>query len=61
MGITLKASRVNAGLTQKQASERLGVTSVTLGSWEKGKTFPKAWQLTKIADLYGVRIDDIIF
>ena len=61
MALTLKGARVNAGFTQKEAGQRLGVTSVTLGNWEKGKTFPKASQLLKIAELYGVRIDDIIF
>lgn len=61
MALTLKGARVNAGLTQKEAGEKLGVTSVTLSNWEKGKTFPKASQLVKIASLYGVRIEDIIF
>ena len=61
MALTLKGARVNAGLTQKEAGEKLGVTSVTLSNWEKGKTFPKVDQIFRLADLYGVSVNDFIF
>lgn len=61
MAITLKGARVNAGYTQEKAGELLGVTSVTIGSWERGKTYPKIDQVAKIAALYGVGINDLIF
>lgn len=61
MAITLKACRVNAGYTQKEASEKLGITSATLGNWERGKTFPKIDQVERIATLYGVNVNDLIF
>lgn len=61
MAITLKACRVNKGLTQKQASEKLGVSPSTLFLWEKGKKFPNVEMIKAIEDLYGVKYADIIF
>lgn len=61
MAFTLKALRVNAGLDQKAAAEVIGVTPETLGSWEKGRTFPSVPQITKIEELYKVSYADINF
>lgn len=61
MAITLKALRVNAGLDQKTAAMRLGITPETLGSWERGKSFPTVPQITKIENLYSVSYSDINF
>lgn len=61
MAITLRALRINAGLDQKTAATRLGITPETLGSWETGKTFPTVPQITKIEDLYSVSYSDINF
>ena len=61
MAITLKGARVNAGYTQREVSEILGISNVTIGNWEKGKTFPKVNQVEKLASLYGVNINDLIF
>ena len=59
--ITLKAARVNANLSQKEAAETLGVATSTLRSWEAGKTFPKQNQINAILLLYGVKFDNIFF
>lgn len=61
MAITLKALRINAGLDQKTAAAKIGVTPETLGNWENAKTFPDVKQITKIEDLYGVNYSDINF
>lgn len=61
MAFTLKALRVNAGLDQKAAAEVIGVTPETLGSWEKGRTFPSVPQINKIEELYKVSYADINF
>ena len=61
MSITLKAARVNKGLTQKQAAESLGVTAEVVGNWERGITFPKVPMIQKIEQLYGVSYSDLIF
>ena len=59
--ITLEAARVNAGYSQKEAAEKLGVSNTTLLRWEKGVSMPKANQIIAICDLYRVPYDMLIF
>lgn len=59
MQITLKAARVNAGLTQTQVEAKTGYARSTLIRWESGKTFPKTNALEKLCRLYGVQVGDI--
>ena len=59
--ITLKAARVNAGYTQKEAANKLGVSGATLVSWEKGASMPKANHIDAICNLYNVTYDELIF
>ena len=58
---TLKAARVNAGLSQKEAAERMGISNKTLCSWEKGRTFPDQPMIEKLCLLYGLTYDLIDF
>jgi DNA-binding XRE family transcriptional regulator len=59
--MTLKAARVNVGLTQKEAALKLGISNKTLWSWEKGLSAPKATQTGSICKLYDVAYDNLIF
>lgn len=59
--ISLKAARVNSGMTLTQASEKLGVSTSTLSRYECGKSYPKTNLLPKICDLYKIPYDNIIF
>lgn len=59
--ITLRAARVNIGLSQEEAAARLNVSKKTLGSWENGVTFPPAHKIPAICDLYGVTYDHLNF
>ena len=59
--ISLKAARVNKGLTQKEAAERLGVGNKTLWMWENNVSIPKADKIDSICELYGVPYDNLIF
>lgn len=61
MAITLKAARVNAGLTRNEASKLLGISSMTLKNYEKNKTKPNIEIAEKIAKLYGTTLENIIF
>lgn len=61
MSITLKAARVNAGLTQAQAAKKLGFNIYTLQNYESGKTFPDVPAIKKIENLYGVKFEEINF
>lgn len=59
--ITLKAARVNANLSQKEAAETLDIATSTLRNWEAGKTFPRQDQIIALCELYNVNFDDIFF
>ena len=55
--ITLEAARVNARLSQKIAAKSLGISTTTLGNYEKGKTSPSVPMFEKMCALYGVPCD----
>lgn len=57
--ITIKAARVNMGLTQEDVAKAVGVTKKTVGSWESGKTLPKLEKIEPLCNLLGVQYDDI--
>ena len=59
--ITLASARVNAGLDQKEAAVKLGVSNKTLSSWENGVSFPDALQIQNICELYGIPYDNLNF
>jgi transcriptional regulator with XRE-family HTH domain len=59
--ITLKAARVNTGLTQAAVAEKLKISVGTLKNWESGKTFPKQPQIEALCELYGVTYDNLFF
>lgn len=59
--ISIKSARVNKGLSQKVAAERIGVSNKTLGKWENGITFPPADKILVLCELYGVSYDNLNF
>lgn len=59
--ITLKAARVNCGLTQTEAARMIGVSIGTLKNWECGKTFPKQPQIEAMCNIYGITYDALFF
>ena len=59
MKVTMKALRVNAGLSQKQAAESIGVTKRTISNWEQHKTFPTIAQMRKMCEIYHCGAGDI--
>lgn len=61
MKITLKAARVNAGLTQNAVIKLLGMSKTTLSNYETGRTSPDIETGKALAALYGVSVNDIIF
>ena len=61
MKLHLKAARVNAGLTQEKVAQELDISRATVRSYEKYKTKPDIETSKKLAALYGMTVDDIIF
>ena len=56
----LKNIRRNIGMTQKALGEGIGVTSVTIGNWERGVRQPSFELLPKLADALGTSVDDLL-
>lgn len=61
MEITMKAARINAGYTQKEAAKLLKVSKDTVSNWERGKSYPDVTNLRDIERVYHVKYDDLIF
>lgn len=59
--ITLKAARVNAGLSQEEAAKKIGIATSTLRNWEAGKTFPNQPKIEKMCEVYGISFDILFF
>lgn len=60
-GARLMAVRKNKGLTQLQVAERFGINKATVSAWEKGRGLPDALMLRRLARLYDVSADSILW
>ena len=61
MAIHLRAARVNANLTQLEVCEALNISKTTLTNYEKYRSKPDIEMAKKIAALYGMSVDNIIW
>lgn len=61
METTLKQARELCGYTQSEAAKEIGVSTDTLGNYERGKSYPDIPVLRKIEKLYGVPYNRLIF
>ena len=59
-GSYLAALRKDAGMTQQEVADRLGVSNKTVSKWESGGGFPDIAILPALAELYGVTADDLL-
>lgn len=57
--ITWAAARVNAGKTQKETAEYMGVSPNTVVAWEKGDAEPKLSDARKLSEFYNFPLDNI--
>lgn len=61
MQVSIKAARVNAGLTQTDFAKKIGVGTKTVQNWEAGATSPRADKMPAICAVLGCDVEDIIF
>lgn len=61
MRITIRAARVNAGLTQEEVAKEVKKSKNTIVNYENGKSVPDIETGKKLAALYGCSVDDLIF
>ncbi len=59
--LTLKAARVNAGLTQEEAGQLIGKSKDVISNWERGISYPDAIDIKKIEKAYNVTYNNLIF
>lgn len=60
IGALLKGLRLELGLTQKQAAEKLSVSDKAVSKWERGAGLPDISMLTEISKLYGVSAEALL-
>ena len=60
MGSFLAQLRKEAGMTQAQLGERLGVTNKTVSRWECGNYLPDIAMFRQIAALFGVTVEELL-
>ena len=56
---TIRQMREERGWTQVDLAHRIDVAPATIYTWERGKFEPRASQLRKLAEAFGVRMDEI--
>lgn len=61
MKITVRAARVNAGLTQEEVAKKVKKSKNTIVNYESGKRSPDIETAKALAALYGCSVDDLIF
>ena len=47
-------------LTQDQLAQELGITAQAVSKWENGQSYPDITLLPKLAEVYGVRVDELL-
>lgn len=60
VGQRIKAFRKKKGWTQSEFAEALHVSFQAVSNWERGVTPPELDNLVRIADLFGVLVDDLL-
>lgn len=59
LGKKIKQFRFKAGLTQEQLAEKMGVAPQSVSKWENAVAMPDISLLPKLAEVFGVSIDDM--
>ena len=60
IGEKLKNARIEAGLTQEKAAEKIDVSSQTISNWENEKSYPDIISVIALSDLYSVSLDELL-
>lgn len=55
----IKSYRRKTHMTQEQLAEKLGISPQSVSKWENSVAMPDIMMLPKIAEVFGVSIDDL--
>ena len=61
MQLTLKACRINCGMTMKEAAEHFGIHSDTLSHYENDSTNVPRTFFIRLESVYGIPLENIYF
>lgn len=56
----MKCMRKMHNITQKELAKNVGITQKCISFWERNERIPNVADLWKIADYYGISIDELI-
>lgn len=59
-GKTIADLRKEKGMTQAELAEKLGVTDKAVSKWERDLSYPDTALLPRIAELFGLSVDDLM-
>lgn len=60
LGKRIAKNRKRLGLTQDQLAEKLGITAQAVSKWENDLSCPDISILPKLADIFGISIDELL-
>ena len=60
IGKKLKNARIEAGITQEKAAEKIDVSRQTISNWENEKSYPDIISVIALSDLYSVSLDELL-
>ena len=55
-----KNARIESGLTQEKAAEKINVSRQTISNWENEKSYPDIISVIALSDLYSVSLDELL-
>ena len=58
--MNLKALRMSANLTQSEVARRMNCKRTAVSMWEHGNSMPRTDKLVKLAQLFGVTLDELM-
>ena len=60
MGTRIKYIRENSDMTQRELAYRICVDRTTLAHYESGSRIPSIDMLWRIADVFGISVDELV-
>jgi XRE family transcriptional regulator len=60
IGKSIKVNRIAQNYTQKQLTQKIGVTHAAISYWENGVNIPNVKDCWLLADALGITIDELV-
>ncbi len=59
-GEALKYQRLSAGISQLKLAQQIGTSHQNINRWENGEVLPSIDFCVKLADFYGITLDELV-